>query len=84
MSETVSSITTMTIRDVVQLGTTSTIHISAAKKKMAIIRCCTAVSPSIPKNDVGTAHKKTVIASTTHRSTMFFTETLFCDIYLKN
>ena len=39
--DTVSSITTMTIREVVQFGMISNIHMRAAKMKIAIILCCT-------------------------------------------
>ena len=45
LSETVKSKIVITSTDVVQIGMTSVIHIRAAKKKIAITRCSTIVSP---------------------------------------
>ena len=61
----VSSMTTIIRTDVVQVGMTSNIHISAAKTNMAIVLCSVTVSPSIPKNVDGTNHRKSVIATIT-------------------
>ena len=82
MSETVSSIITTTSRDVVQLGMTSKIHISAAKMNIAIIRCWTTVSSAIPKKLTGTAQRNIVMARITARITVFLTEELCVDIGL--
>ena len=80
LSETVSSITTMTIRDVVQLGMISNIHMSAAKMKIAIMRCWTTVRASMPKKLTGTAQRNIVTASTIGSNTQYFTENLLVDI----
>ena len=66
----------MTSREVVQFGMISKIHISAAKTNSAMTLCCTAVRASIPKNEVGTAHRKMVMASTRGRNTNIFTFSL--------
>ena len=71
LSETVSNASTTTSREVVQFGMISVIHISAAKTKSAMTRCCTTVRPSIPKKPVGTASRKTVTASTSGSSTKY-------------
>ncbi|MCM1176530.1 MAG: hypothetical protein NC335_02105, partial [Bacteroides sp.] len=55
----------------------SNIHIKAAKTKMAIVLCSTTVSPSIPKNEVGTSHRIRVIAITIGSITQSFTENFF-------
>ncbi len=39
--------------EVVHEGMASVIHIKAAKTKIAMVRCCSTVSPSIPKAEVG-------------------------------
>ena len=51
--ETVRHITVMIAKDVAQDGMASVIHDKVAKTKMAMIRCWTMVSPSIPKMSVG-------------------------------
>ena len=70
----------MTIREVVQFGMISNIHMRAAKMKIAIILCCTAVRPSIPKALTGRAQRRIVTISTSGRSTQYFTENLLFDI----
>ena len=78
--ETLRSITTITTREVVQLGMISNIHMRAANTKIAIMRCWTGVRPSIPKTDVGRAQRRIVTMSTMGRSTQYFTENLLLDI----
>ena len=66
--------------EVVQFGIISNIHIIAAKTKRAITLCWVAVRASIPKKDVGTAHRKTVTISTIGSRTKSLTLNLFFDI----
>jgi len=54
----------------------------AANTKRAIVRCCSTVSPSIPKNEVGTARRKIVISNTNGSNTQYFTENLLVLIIL--
>ena len=79
--EIVRSIRTIITTDVVQAGIISNIHISAAKAKMAIILCCTTLSPSTPKKSMGTNQRKSVTAITSGRSTKYLTENFLSDIY---
>ena len=51
--------------------TTSMIHISVAKAKMAMIRCCTTVSPSMPNISAGAFHNSSVTIATTMASAVF-------------
>ncbi len=78
--ETVRSITTITSREVVQLGMISNIHIRAANTKMAIMRCWTTVRSAIPKVLTGRAHRRIVMISTMGRSTQYLTEKVLLDI----
>ena len=78
--DTVRSITTITSREVVQLGMISNIHIKAAKTKMAIMRCCTTVRSAIPKVLTGSAQRRIVMISTIGRSTQYLTEKVLLDI----
>ena len=64
LSDANSSISPMIATDVAHDDTTSIIHIIVAKAKMAIIRCCTVVSPSMPKADVGRFHSNSVTINT--------------------
>ena len=70
----VRSIITIISTDVVHVGMISNIHINAAKTKMAMVLCSVTVSPSIPKNEVGTSHKNRVIANTTGSAIVSFRE----------
>ena len=70
-SEQNSSISPMMATDVAHDDTTSSIHISVAKAKMAMMRCWTTVSPSMPKNSRGAFHKISVIISTNTASAVF-------------
>ena len=78
--DTVRSITTITSREVVQLGMISNIHIRAANTKIAIIRCWMTVRPAIPKALTGRAHSRIVMISTIGRSTQYLTEKVLLDI----
>ena len=66
-----SNIIPMMATDVAQDGTTSSTHISVAKAKMAMMRCWTMVSPSIPKDDEGRFHNSNVTKSTKMASADF-------------
>ena len=66
-----SNIRPMIATDVAHEGTTSSTHISVAKAKMAMMRCCTMVSPSMPKTDVGRFHNNNVTNSTASASVVF-------------
>ena len=55
----------MTATDVAHAGTTSSTHANVAKAKMAMIRCCTTVSPSMPKHVDGRFHINNVARITT-------------------
>jgi hypothetical protein len=50
----------ITHTDVAHAGIASVNHINVANTKMEIIRCCTTVSPSIPKLSVGKQATTTV------------------------
>ena len=71
-----SSISPMMATDVAHDGTTSSIHMSVAKAKMAMMRCCTTVSPSMPKAVVGRFQSNNVTNRTTMISAVL-TNTLF-------
>ena len=79
--EMVRSMMTIEITEVVHVGTTSTIHIRAVNTKIAIVRCITGVRPSMPKNSVGTAHKKTVSARTMPSAILSFIESFFVPMF---
>ena len=53
-------------------GTTSIIHISVAKAKMAMMRCCTVFSPSMPNDSLGRFHSTSVINTMTAGETWRF------------
>ena len=53
LSDMVNSMTTMISTDVHHEGMASVSHMMAAKTKIAMTRCCTALSPSMPKVSVG-------------------------------
>ena len=78
--EMVRSMITIDITDVVHVGTTSMIYIRAVNTKMAMVLCMTGVRPSIPKNDVGTTHKKIVSARTIPSAMRFFIESFLVPI----
>ena len=63
-SEQNSSISPMMATEVAHDDTTSSIHISVAKAKMAMMRCCTTVRPSMPKTSEGRFHSSSVTNST--------------------
>ena len=50
---------------VAQEEATSITHIKVAKAKMAMMRCCTTVSPSMPKKSEGAFHSNNVTSRTT-------------------
>ena len=75
---------TMEITDVVQVGITSMIHMRAVNTKIAMVLCITGVRPSIPKNEVGTAHRKIVSARTIPSAIQFFFESLVLPIFLND
>ena len=56
----------MTATDVAHAGTTSSTHANVAKAKMAMIRCCTTVRPSMPKLVDGRFHINSVVRITSH------------------
>ena len=74
LSDMVSNIITIISTDVVQVGIISNIHIRAANTKIAIVRCSTTVSPSIPKNEVGTSQRNKVTAMTRGSNIVSFLE----------
>ena len=59
-----TSINTMMATDVAHDDTTSITHINVAKAKMAMIRCCTTVSPSMPNQLEGAFHNSSVTMAT--------------------
>ena len=63
-SEQNSSISPMMATLVAHDDTTSRIHISVAKAKIAMMRCCTMVSPSMPNMSVGAFHNNKVMIAT--------------------
>ena len=86
--DTVRSAITITISDVLQLGIISKIHMRAANTNSAITLCWTTVRASIPKKDVGTAHRKMKMRSTRGRNTHilrlnFFSIAIFYFSYSK-
>ena len=80
--EMVSSMMTIDRTEVVQVGTTSMIHIRAVNTKIAIVLCITGVRPSMPKNDVGTAHRKIVSARTMPSAIRFFAVSFTVPIFI--
>ena len=79
--EMVSSIMTMEITDVVQVGITSMIHIRAVNTKIAMVLCITGVRPSMPKNEVGTAQRIIVNTRTMPSAIQFFFDNLVVLIF---
>ena len=67
-----SSMAPMMATDVAHEGTTSIIHIRVAKAKMAMMRCCTTLSPSMPKAVEGRFHSMSVMTATMTASKVFF------------
>ena len=58
--------------EVAQAGTSSNTHISVAYTKMAMIRCWTAVRPSMPKDSVGRNQRTRTMMATKMRPRLFF------------
>lgn len=71
-SETVTHIIIMIASDVAHAGMHSVSHAKVAKTKIAIMRCCTIVKPSIPKNVIGRFQTPIVIKAIAKRCHTFF------------
>ena len=78
--EMVRSMITIETTEVVQVGITSMIHMSAVNTKIAIVLCITGVRPSMPKNSVGTAQRKIVSARTMPSTIRSFTDNFLVPI----
>ena len=66
-----SSIRPMMATLVAHDGTTSNTHISVAKAKMAIMRCCTTVRLAMPYHSLGMFHSSNVTNSTINACVVF-------------
>ena len=69
--DTVRHITVIIDKDVAHAGIASVSHVSVANTKMAMIRCCTIVRPSIPNTLVGKFHT-TAVTMMMHTSSIIF------------
>ena len=63
----------MMVTEVAHDGINSITHIIVAYTKIAMIRCCTTVSPSMPKHSVGRNQIVRKTASTAPKPMAFFT-----------
>ena len=65
----------MMLSEVAHAGIHSVSHERVAKTKIAMMRCCTTVNPSIPKHVVGKFHTMAVTTMITKSSQTFFIST---------
>ena len=73
--DTVTHMMVMILREVAQAGMHSVSHDKVANTKIAIMRCCTTVSPSMPKMSVGRFHTMAVTTRIARSSQTFFIST---------
>jgi hypothetical protein len=73
--DTVTHMIDMMLSEVAHAGIHSVSHERVAKTKIAMMRCCTTVNPSIPKHVVGKFHTMAVTTMITKSSQTFFIST---------
>ena len=73
--DTVTHMIDMMLSEVAHAGIHSVSHERVAKTKIAMMRCCTTVNPSIPKQVVGKFHTMAVTTMITKSSQTFFIST---------